>query len=258
MKKSTIVYIVIASILLIVGVILGIGYTKKLTENTQNPIVTINLKDYGTVKVELYPEYAPNTVANFVKLIQNGFYDGLTIHRIQADGLIQGGDINGDGTGKAAIKDLYTDSESETEYCIKGEFVANDYTDNTLKFEEGVIGMGRADYTSISSALSTQSYNSAGTQFFVVLKDSQGYNGKYCGFGKVIEGLDILKQISHLETAVETDETTGETSTTETPVDKPVMESVTVETFGRDFGYPETVEAFDYMSYLMSMYGYSY
>lgn len=255
MKKSKTWLIILLVVLIVIAVVLGIGYYKKITENKQNPIVTMNITDYGTVKMELYPEIAPNTVANFIKLAQNGYYNGLTFHRVVQDFMIQGGDKKGDGTGKVTLKDLYPDGESEEEYCIKGEFVANNYTKNTLKLERGVLAMARGDYTSISTALREQSYNSAGAQFFIMVKDTPRLNGQYAAFGKVTEGMDIVDKIVALETVVETDEETGETTTTDTPVNKPVIESITVETFGKDYGYPETVKPFDYMSYLMSMYG---
>lgn len=255
MKNSKTWLIIILILLLVIGVVLGIGYYKKLTENKQNPVVTMNIKDYGTIKIELYPDIAPNTVANFIKLAQNGYYNGLTFHRVVQDFMIQGGDKKGDGTGGVTLKDLYPDGDSEEEYCIKGEFIANNYTDNTLKLERGVLAMARGDYTSISSGLKEQSYNSAGSQFFIMVKDTPRINGMYAAFGRVTEGMDIVDKIVALETVVETDEETGEKTETDMPVNKPVIESVTVETYGKDYGYPETVEAFDYMSYLMSMYG---
>lgn len=255
MKSSKTWLIVLLIALLVIGVVLGFGYYKKLTENKQNPIVTMNIKDYGTIKIELYPDIAPDTVANFIKLAQNGYYDGLTFHRVVQDFMIQGGDKSGDGTGGVTLKDLYPDTGSDEEYCIKGEFVANNYTDNTLKLERGVIAMARGNYTSISYTLREESYNSAGSQFFIMVKDSTRINGEYAAFGRVLEGMDIVDQIVALETVVETDEETGETTETDTPVNKPVIESVTVETFGKDYGYPETVEPFDYMSYITSLYG---
>ena len=252
--KNTKTWLIIVLVALIgIGVILGIGYFKKFTDNTPNPVVTMNIQDYGTIKVELYPSLAPNTVANFIKLAQNGYYNGLTFHRIQQDFMIQGGDKKGDGTGGVSLKDLYPDSESEDEYCIKGEFVANNFTQNTLKLDRGVIAMARGDYQLAS--LKEESYNSGGSQFFIMVKDTPRINGQYAAFGKVLEGMEIADQIVALETEVKTDEETGETSTTDTPVNKPVIESVTVETFGKDYGYPETLKPFDYTSYLMQMYG---
>lgn len=253
MKKTWLIILLV--ILLVIGVVLGVGYYKKITENKQNPIVTMSIKDYGTIKIELYPDMAPNTVANFIKLAQNGYYNGLTFHRVVKDFMIQGGDKAGDGTGSVTLKDLYPNGDNEDKYSIEGEFVANNYTKNTLKLERGVIAMARGDYTSISSALKTQSYNSAGSQFFIMVKDTPRINGQYAAFGKVIEGMDIVDKIVNLETTTETDSKTGTTSQTDTPVNKPEIESVTVETFGRNYGNPQTQEPFDYMSYIRSLYG---
>ena len=253
MKNSKIWLIIVLVVLLIIGAVLGFGYYQKLTENKQNPVVTMNIKDYGTIKIELYPDMAPNTVANFIKLAQNGYYNGLTFHRVVQDFMIQGGDKEGTGAGAVTLKDLYPNGESEDEYCIKGEFVANNFKQNTLKLDRGVIAMARADYQMAS--LKEQSYNSAGSQFFIMVKDNSNITGLYAGFGKVLDGMDIVDQIVALETEVKTDEETGETSETDTPVNKPVIESVTVETFGREFGDPQTLEPFDYTSYLMKLYG---
>ena len=255
MKKQKLWLIIALVALLVIGVVLGIGYYKKLTEERKNPVVTMSIKDYGTIKMELYPDIAPNTVANFIKLAQNGYYNGLTFHRVVKDFMIQGGDKKGDGTGGVTFKDLYPDSGSEDEYCIKGEFVANNYTDNTLKLDRGVLAMARGDYTQINPSLRTESYNSAGAQFFIMVKDTPRINGQYAAFGRVTEGMDIVDKIVVLETVVETDEETKETTQTDMPVNKPVIESVTVETFGKDYGEPETVAPFDYTKYLMSIYG---
>lgn len=255
MKKSKTWLIILLVVLVILAVVLGIGYYKKWTANKQNPIVTMSIKDYGTIKLELYPDLAPETVANFVKLAQNGYYNGLTFHRVIEDFMIQGGDKAGDGTGGVTLKDLYPENGSDEEYCIKGEFVANNYTKNNLKLERGVIAMARGDYTSMDYRLRSESYNSAGSQFFIMVKDTPRINGQYAAFGRVLEGMDIVDKIVVLENVIEKDEKTGEETETDMPVNKPVIESVTVDTFGVDYGYPTTVEPFDYMSYIMSMYG---
>ena len=130
-------------------------------EITENPIVTMEIEDYGTIKIKLNPEYAPNTVANFVNLIESGFYDGLTFHRLVPGFVLQGGDPDGDGTGGPG-------------YTIDGEFKANGYTQNTLSHDKGVISMARSmDYDSAKSSL----------------------DGMYAGFGRVTEGMEILEEI---------------------------------------------------------------
>ena len=238
-------------------VILCVGYAKKATTKIQNPIVTMEVEKYGTIKIELYPDKAPNTVTNFIKLANNGFYNGLKFHRVVKDFMIQGGDSSGDGSGKAKLKDLYQ-NDDETEYCIEGEFTANGHKENNLNLTEGTIAMARADYTQYSSTLAKQSYNSAGTQFFIMTTNNHtSLSGYYAGFGKVIEGMDVVKKIS--EVKVKKADNSEETGNTEESVPKKDVKitSVTVETFGVDYGTPKTLEPFNYMNWLYSQYGIS-
>lgn len=160
--------------------------------------VQIEMEDGGTMIFELYPEYAPKTVANFVKLVNEGFYDGLTFHRIVKGFMIQGGDPNGDGTG----------GSDET---IPGEFAANGFTQNTLSHTYGVISMARS-----------KSYDSASSQFFIMNADYPKLDGKYAAFGKLIEGSETLDAIS--DTAVEKNDF-GEVSK---PVEPVVIKSIRV------------------------------
>ena len=261
-------------ILLIILIILAIcamgsvsyGYVLKLTRKVNNPVATIEVENFGTIKVELYPDMAPNTVTNFITLANRGFYDGLTFHRVVDGFMIQGGDSNGDGTGSPYLSDIKDNvsEEDDAEYAIEGEFIANGYTKNTLKFEKGVIAMARSDYSSLSSSLTASGYNSAGSQFFIMQEDNANLNGLYAGFGKVIEGLDVVDAIAKVEVKAaddDTDENSEETSedeVKETPVNPPVIKSIRVETYGVDYGKVETVEPFDYYTWLMqNYYGYS-
>ena len=253
--KIIITIIVLILIMALLGVI-GYGYYKKATMKVENPVATIEVKDYGTIKVELYPDMAPETVANFIKLANNGYYDGLTFHRVVKDFMIQGGDSKGDGTGKVTLSSLDTsiekDSDADKEYSIKGEFIANKVK-NTLKHTEGVISMARADYSSYSAALADEGYNSAGSQFFIVTKTTSSLDGYYAAFGKVIEGLDVVHKIENTEIKVEeTEEGTSSKSESSTPVNPPVITKITVETNGIDYGMPETLEPFDISSYFSS------
>jgi peptidyl-prolyl cis-trans isomerase B (cyclophilin B) len=263
MKNVSKIITVLILIILIAGVaLLSFGYYKKVTLNVENPIVTMEVENFGTIKIELYPDKAPETVSNFIALANNGFYDGLKFHRIIENFMIQGGDSNGDGTGSALIKDLYG-NDDETEYCIKGEFVANGFTQNDLNLTEGVIAMARADYTSYSSSLTEESYNSAGTQFFIMTSnDYTSLSGYYAGFGKVIEGMDVVKAIAAVEVTSDSDDddssSSSSSSEASTPVEDVIITSVTVETNGIDYGYPETLEPFNYMKWLYSLYGLSY
>ena len=224
----------------------------------------MEVEDFGTIKIELYPELAPQTISNFVTLANRGFYDNLTFHRIVKDFMIQGGDKEGTGQGSATLKDLKDDGE-DSQYSIKGEFVANG-VNNTLKFEEGVIGMARSDYTSYSSTLATESYNSAGSQFFIMTNnDHTNLSGYYAGFGKVIEGMDVVKAIENVECKSSSDDTQEETeseksSNTEvsTPVEDVIISLITVDTDGVDYGMPKTLQPFNYMKWLYSLYGLTY
>ena len=257
MKKTKNIIWIIALILVIILIgIVGYGYYKNATMEVKNPIATMEVENFGTIKIELYPELAPENVANFVTLANRGFYDGLTFHRIVKDFMIQGGDKNGDGTGNATMADLKDDGES-TEYAIKGEFIANG-VENDLKFEEGVLGMARSDYTQYSSDLADESYNSGSSQFFIMTKESSNLNGYYTSFGKVIEGLDVVHKIEEVEvTAKATEEGSEATVNQEvsTPVNLPKITSLKVDTFGVNYGLPKTFEPFDYTSWLYKQYG---
>ena len=252
-KLKNILWIIalILVIVLIAGV--GYGYYRKATMEVTNPVATMEVENFGTVKIELYPDLAPETVANFITLANRGFYDGLTFHRVVKDFMIQGGDPEGTGQGSAKISDL-KDGGEDTAYSIKGEFVANG-VNNTLKFEEGVIGMARNDYTSYSSTLTEESYNSGSSQFFIMTADNTSLNGYYTSFGKVIEGMDVIHNIENVEVkAADDSEETGNTEVS-TPVNPVTITSIKVETNGVDYGLPETLTPFDYMSWMYQQYG---
>ena len=252
-KFKNIIWIVALIILIVLIGVIGYGYYRNATMEVTRPVATMEVENFGTIKFELYPEYAPETVANFVALANRGFYDGLTFHRIVKDFMIQGGDKNGDGTGLATTSDLKDDGD-DTEYTIKGEFIASG-VDNKLQFEEGVVAMARSDYTSYSSSLAEESYNSGSSQFFIMTAENTGLNGQYTSFGKVIEGMDIVHQIEEVEVKAADDaETTGNTEVS-TPVNPPVITSIRVETNGIDYGLPETLTPFDYTSWLYQQYG---
>ncbi len=257
MKTKNIIWIIALILVIVIIATLGYGYYKGATMEVKNPIATMEVENFGTIKIELYPEYAPETVANFIALSNRGFYDGLTFHRIVKDFMIQGGDKEGTGQGSVTLADLKDDGD-ETAYNIKGEFISNGFNKNKLKFEEGIIGMARGDYTSYSPNLTKESYNSGGSQFFIMTKNNTSLNGYYTAFGKVIEGLDIVHKIEEVE--VKAKETEGEESQeanaeVSTPVNPPKITSIKVETFGEDYGLPETLEPFDYMSWMYKQYG---
>lgn len=253
MEKGKKIILIIA--ILVVAVLIAtvsFGIIKNLTTEVKNPIATMEVEGYGTVKFELYPDQAPEAVSNFIKLANNGFYNGLTFHRTIPDFMIQGGDKNGDGTGSPTLKDLLGEDAEDKEYAIKGEFLANN-VNNTIKHKKGTISMARSDYSSLG--LTEQGYNSAGSQFFIVTSDTtSSLDGLYAAFGQVIEGYDIVEQIANVE-VVTRDENAEEGLNK--PVNPPVITSLSVETFGVDYGNPETLDTFDYQNYLKQMYGIS-
>ena len=190
MNKKILVIAIICIIIICVVICIGVINSKKNTSSQTNEIsenreenkeendmyssgihhATIEVKDYGTIKLELDADAAPITVSNFAKLVNEGFYDGLTFHRIISGFMIQGGDPLGDGTGG---------SDEE----IKGEFELNGVK-NDISHTRGVISMARA-----------QDYDSASSQFFIVHEDSTFLDGQYAGFGRVTDGIDVVDKI---------------------------------------------------------------
>lgn len=168
-----------------------------------NPIVTITMRNGDVMKAELYPEIAPNTVNNFISLINKGFYNGLTFHRVILGFMLQGGCPDGNGMGGPG-------------YTIKGEFAHNGFK-NDLKHTEGVLSMARSMMP-----------NSAGSQFFIMHKAAPHLDGEYAAFGKIIEGMDVVNKIA-----------AEQTNPNDRPIIPQVMQSVTVETFGVTYPEPE-------------------
>ena len=316
--KSKIV--LIGVILAVAAIIAYVCYG--ITKGNKNPVATMEVsyvdgdgnQKTGTVKIELYPDVAPESVKNFIALANNGFYDGLTFHRIEKDFVVQGGDKKGDGSGSASYSDLFQTFEvtkienkkatltskknlsikevdqssipketnvgdiiwfkdgkyqkdiTDYTYSIKGEFAANG-VNNNLKFEKGVVGMARSDYSSY--VLTEEGYNSASSQFFFVTTDKKSslnnLNQNYASFGKVIEGYEFIEEIEKLYskddsenanettaaegTSQENTETNNEENTenTENSEEKseisnvPKMTSVRVDTFGAKYELPKTI-----------------
>lgn len=265
MKKT------VSKILLIIGILLcisGIGFVvygvyQKVTLDIPNPVATMEVEGFGTIKIELYPDKAPNTVANFIRLANRGFYNGTTFHRTMPDFVIQGGSKDGDGTTSPMLSDILDNVEEDKAYNIPGEFIANGYEENNIKHEKGIISMARSDYS--SWGYTQAGYNSAGCQFFIMTEDNSSLDGLYAAFGKVIDGMDVVEKISNVEvyyrdTEVDADfevpeDEDGNEIASDTPKEMPVITSVTVETYGVDYGVPETVEPFD-LSSLYSQYLY--
>ncbi len=174
-----------------------------MADANKNPIVTITMNNGGVMKLELYPEVAPNTVNNFISLVKKEFYNGLIFHRVIKGFMIQGGCPDGQGTGGPG-------------YSIKGEFAENGVK-NDLKHTRGVLSMARS-----------MRPDSAGSQFFIMHKDSPHLDGSYAAFGKLIEGEEVLDAIANTRT-----------DWNDRPSEDQTMMTVTVDTFGVD--YPEPV-----------------
>ncbi len=171
----------------------------------KNPIVTFEMENGNIMKAELYPEIAPNTVNNFISLINKGFYNGVIFHRVIPGFMIQGGDPEGTGVGGP-------------DYSIKGEFSTNGFK-NDLKHDKGVLSMAR-----------TMVPDSAGSQFFVMVERAPHLDGQYAAFGKVIEGIEEADRIVSVKT-----------DNNDKPKEPQVMKMVTVETFGVEYPEPEKV-----------------
>ena len=252
-------------VILILVLLICIGFVsgtiiQKNNYTIVNPVATIEIENYGTIKMELYPEYAPNTVANFIALANRGFYNNTSINRVQKDFVVQlGYQSRENQSTKTKLSDLKDDGADE-EYVIKGEFIVNGFTQNTLKHTKGVVSMARADYSSYGeNSITKKGYDSGSGQFFIVTKDNTNLDGLYAAFGKVTEGLDIVDQINNIEVETTDKNDEDETKTLNKPIDPPVVKSIRVETNGVDYGLPETMEPFDYYSYLMQQqYGSSY
>ena len=169
----------------------------------QNPIVTITMESGDVMKLELYPDIAPISVNNFISLIQKNFYDGLIFPRVIKGFMLQGGDPEGTGMGGPG-------------YSIKGEFSSNG-VENDLKHTAGVLSMARSMHP-----------DSAGSQFFIMHKDAPHLDGSYAAFGKIIQGMDVVNKIAETPTDYN-----------DRPLEKQVMKTVTVDTFGEEYPEPE-------------------
>ncbi|NLM18558.1 MAG: peptidylprolyl isomerase [Clostridiaceae bacterium] len=171
----------------------------------QNPVVTIEMENGGIITAELYPEIAPNTVNNYISLINKGFYDGCIFHRVIPGFMIQGGCPDGTGMGGPG-------------YSISGEFAMNRFTNN-LRHTRGVLSMARA-----------MSPNSAGSQFFIMHQDSPHLDGQYASFGKVLEGMNVVDEIANAPRNMQ-----------DRPNQDQKIKQITVDTFGTDYSEPEKI-----------------
>lgn len=229
-NKSTIIIVIVLIVLLLVGIIvikekegkkevtedlLKIKYDidgneAKLKYDTENPVVALYVKNYGSIVIELYPEYAENTVNNFISLVRKGFYDNNTFHRLVPGFVLQGGDPDGQGTGGPG-------------YSIKGEFINNGYEKNTLSHKKKIVSMARS-----------QDNDSAGSQFFICIDDATSLDNDYAAFGKVIDGWDNIEKIIKKE--IVADSSSGKLQNNLT------IKKAIVDVKGKEYPEPETLE----------------
>lgn len=241
MKKrlSILAFLIMICSMMLVGCNNNVGVDDELKEKVKNPVATMTMENGDVVKIELYPEVAPESVKNFISLANSGFYDGLVFHRVIPGFMAQGGDPLGNGTGGP-------------NYSIYGEFSANGFT-NELSHDIGVISMARSN-----------DYNSAGSQFFIVTDENAklSLDGEYAAFGKVIEGMDnvytivnaeVIRKDIDAEVARKVEDEMRKTNTVsdetyeeyynqileiDRPKDLPTIRSITVDTFGVEYGEP--------------------
>lgn len=264
-KTKLIIWIIIAILAVAVCGLLTVNVVLAKTQEVKNPVATFEVENYGNIKIELYPEYAPNTVQNFINLINKGFYTGKTFYGKDVNAIYA--TKNADGTEAEPTMSLVKDdiqsgAENDSKYQINGEFVANGYENNTLKHEKGVVSMLREEYSAYFG-LTQQGYNSASAHFQIMLDTNRNLNGAYTAFGKVVEGLDIVEKIFAIEAkpeeTAEGEEASAAASDGITEFSTPaVIKNASVETFGVEYGVPEVHDAFDYDAFLQSYFNQYY
>lgn len=240
-------------LVLIATVLVGALLVRAKTYKVQNPIATIQVEGYEKpIKIELDPQAAPNAVANFIKLANNGYYTDFKMS-IESNRI-----LGGESMQMAKLSNIIENPAEDYVYGIKGDFIANDF-ENLIKHKKGVITMERDDYSYFG--YTEEGYNSANCNFCILTEDMTNYNGYYAAFGNVIEGMDVLEAIaaSRVEESDDKDDDEVDISDTETTSDEDsdkvskedeeteddvntiTIKSITIDTFGVDYGLPETV-----------------
>ena len=253
-KIKFILLMIIAILLVLESGKIIYNFVNKSNEEIKYPVATFEIQDFGNIKIELYPQYAPNTVANFITLINSGFYNNKFIYGKDDICLYMANDKSEDVKyPKMSLIDdsIEPDSDEDYEYEINGEFVANKFDDNTLRHEKGIVSLNRSDYSSYG--LTEEGYNSGCFRFSVMMQDAPGLNGIYAGFGKVIEGLDILENIYNNQTIV-SNEDEENTSAMKEFEHMRVITNASVETYGEIYNKPVVHKKFDIQSYINSLY----
>lgn len=233
------------AIVAIAIIITGVLFIKGKTYKVQNPVATIQIEGYEKpIKIELDPQSAPNAVANFIKLANNGFYTNFKMS-IEENRI-----LGNESMQMARLSNIMEYPQNDYVYGIKGDFIANGYDKNLIKHKKGVITMERDDYSYFG--YKEEGYNSANCNFCILTQDIDNYNGYYAGFGKVIEGMDVLEAIA--ATRVDVSEDEKDDTKKDDSVNTITIASITVDTFGVDYGVPEVVNYEENMEKVNKIY----
>lgn len=263
-KAQGIIWILVAIVAIaLIGVVSFFAY-KSYTSDVTHPEVTFEFDNYGEVKLKLYPEYAPNTVSNFLYLASNGYYNDKVIYGKDEVGLYIGRNESGE---VADVKKSYYDksvaegSDGDFTTSIFGEFFANGFNANTLSHNKYVVSMGRENYSTLSSNLADEGYNSASSQFVILEKEAKSLNGMYAAFAEVVEGKEAIDKLYERPVQEKTEENSS-SSSSEEDIQKfssfKKITNVKVETYGIDYGTPVVQEKFDYQAYMQKLYSQYY
>lgn len=247
--------IAIVAILVLGGLVYQL--VRATNEEVIHPEVTFEIEDLGTIKMELYPEYAPNTVKNIIRLVENGFYTNKVIYGKDEMCIYVGrsDDANvPDVKASYMLDGIEEDSDEDYNYSISGEFLANGFEQNTLNHEKGIVTLLRNDY---GTGLTEESYNSGNTQMAVMMNgDSAKLNGSYAAFAKITEGLELLEKLYN-EGEILSKENEESDQVQDEAIQRfaqyPVIKSATVDTKGINFGDPVIQEIFDYSEYMYQL-----
>lgn len=236
------------AIVAIAIIITGVLFIKGKTYKVQNPVATIQIEGYEKpIKIELDPQSAPNAVANFIKLANSGFYTNFKMS-IEENRI-----LGNESMQMARLSNIMEYPQNDYVYGIKGDFVANGYDKNLIKHKKGVITMERDDYSYFG--YKEEGYNSANCNFCILTQDIDNYNGYYAGFGKVVEGMDVLEAIAATRVNVSKDEKENkDENKKDDSVNTITVASITVDTFGVDYGVPEVVNYEENMEKVNKIY----
>lgn len=270
MKKIICTVLVLAVIIALLATsgVLVYNAVKSNTMEIKNPTVTFEIENYGKVKLELYPEYAPNTVQNIIALAENGYYNEKVLYGKDSIALYVGRNVNGDTENpKLSLIDksvpaMIGEGENQTvnpddyEYEIDGEFAENNFKQNKLVYEKGAVSMVRLDYSQQNASLDKEGKNSASSQFTIAMDTVKELSSKYTVFGKVVEGMDVVENIyNNVELKPSEDPDDGhENASIKQFASYPKIISASVEKFDVDYGMPTVHKAFNYTQYIQDMY----